>query len=99
MTMRKGSIVKFFHNNENLQRVGKILEIVERKNPDTEIYEKMALVKLHYNGMKYVIPYKDISLATKEDKMKDKRNEIYWTKTTPGYNLTNIHWVDQYSPF
>ena len=99
MTMRKGSIVKFFHNNEKLQRVGKILEIVERKNPNTEIYEKMALVKLHYNGMKYVIPYKDISLATKEDKMKDKRNEIYWTKTTPNYNLTNIHWVDEYSPF
>lgn len=70
-------------------RVGKVLAIVERKNPYDQL-ETMALFKLHYNGQCYIIPAPYLRKATAEEKKQDKRNSNYWRSAEQHLNLAKI---------
>jgi hypothetical protein len=70
-------------------RVGKVLTIVERKNPYDQM-ETMALFKLHYNGQWYIIPAPYLRKPTAEEKTQDKRNPVYWKNACQYLNLSKI---------
>tara|TARA_B100001758_G_scaffold245764_1_gene259418 strand:- start:3339 stop:3653 length:315 start_codon:yes stop_codon:yes gene_type:complete len=74
-----------------INRVGKVLAIVNRKNPyDQE--ETMMLFKIHYNGQCYIIPDHYLRKATAEEKTQDKRNPVYWKNMNQHINLAKITW-------
>ena len=86
--MRKGSIVvaNDASSHGTFQRVAKILEIVDRES------ERIAVVKLHYNGQIYIIPLKHLDKATPLQKRRDQRNPAYWQQEIY-INLSRVFWV------
>ena len=75
--IRTGSFVVYIGDvkkDELVERVGKIL-----KKTDIKDKGEVCLVKLNYNGKKWIIPSSQLRVATKEEKKKDPKNKTYWT--------------------
>ena len=103
--VRTGSIVT---NTEPLDygtfgRTAKVLAIVDRYFVDQVVgekhYEKMAIVKLHYNGQLYIVPEKSLRKATNEEKKKDPRNTTYWKNAGTSLNLSKVFYVERETSF
>lgn len=73
---RTGSLVVYIGDvkkHELVEHVGKILKKTYIKDKG-----EVCLVKLNYNGTKWIIPSSQLRAATKEEKKKDPKNQTYW---------------------
>tara|TARA_B100001063_G_C16634134_1_gene487414 strand:- start:31 stop:474 length:444 start_codon:yes stop_codon:yes gene_type:complete len=98
--IRKGGIAIANNLDDAIyNRVGKVLEIVEREGSGHPLgvryYEKIAVFKLHYNGQLYMVPLTHLRKATNEEKRADPRASNYWRNSQQSINLSKVFWVER----
>lgn len=98
--IRKGGIAIVNNLDDAIyNRVGKVLEIVEREASgyplEVRFYEKIAVFKLHYNGQLYMVPLAHLRKATNEEKRADPRESNYWRNSEQSINLSKVFWVER----